>query len=234
MGIKNRIYIHRHNILANIGWNAGLIQPFPDEVMKRLENCYYYGTPMNVFLASGADLSQEKCYDRSYGITMAFDKFNLIRGDLMNYAKTSPRQEHDPNFGHGWMESDGWVYDTTFNIRVKKWFYKIWLGAKESARYSQEELFQDEDYMKLKNTTKEDVEGDCGLMGLSAWLTDEILKKMKEDEELQSSNSKIPQEKSFHSKRAENLSHLIVKTPKIDFNEYSARQTKRLQEVHIK
>ena len=50
---------------------------------------------------------------------MCFDKCNLIRGALTEYGKAK-RNPDDPDFGHGWVEDDKYVYDTTFLKRFDK------------------------------------------------------------------------------------------------------------------
>ncbi|MCL2860256.1 MAG: hypothetical protein FWF46_06880 [Oscillospiraceae bacterium] len=219
MTVKSKAYEFRHKILRDIGLKNELIQRIPKEIMEKLENCYYYGTPMNVFLE--ANLSEGKCYDRSYGLTMAFDKFNLVRGYLMKFAKTFPNPKHDKNFGHGWVESEGWCYDTTFNIRVKSWFYKFWLGAKESERYSEKELFEDEEYMKLRKTTKSDIENDYGLEAFNAYLCKTVLQLYKKESQIKTENST----------RTEMLERLICQLPNIDMEEIDRRVNVNLQEI---
>ena len=173
MKLSQLYYNNRYNKLLKFGEKHGLITDFPEEMWKKLENCYYCGTPMSVLLSNNFNL--HKCHDRAYGLTMAFDKCTLVHGSLIKFGKIYTI-EYDPDFEHSWVEDDKYVYDTTFIKRYNKKFYYFLYGAKPEKKVSSEELNKDDYYIKMKTTTKEDIENGYDISTTNAWLAMEVLK----------------------------------------------------------
>ena len=187
----------------------GLIQDFPPELMEESKKHYYCGNSLYVFLHEG--LSLGKCYDRSYALTMCFDKCNLIRGALVEYGKAK-RDPEDPDFEHGWVEDDKYVYDTTFLKRFdKKYYYKLFKPRTDRV-ISSDELNEDREYRKMKATTREDIENSIGLDATNAWLMRVVL-----------------EEKEKHSGR--DLSYLKAEVPNINIDEVNRKADEKLKET---
>ena len=202
----------RIKLLSKKGEKEHLIEDFPKELWDKLENCYYCGNPVSVLLSCNYNLG--KCYDRSYALTMAFEDFKLVRGNLTRFGIVQ-QLEHDPNFVHGWVEDDKYVYDTTFLKRYDKDFYYSLYGAEAENVISSEELKNDEYYMKMKATTKYDIEDSLGLDTLNAILMNKIL-RLKEEKE------------------KSDLSKLKKQMPQVDLEEYNRRQEDMLKEMMAK
>ena len=207
MKISHFLEVHRLNQLWCFGILTNKIQDFPEDLWKKIDEHYYCGNPLSVLLQNGFNL--RKCYDRSYALTMAFDRCDLVRGSLPRYGKIK-RNIDDPDFDHGWVEDEKYVYDTTFMKKFDKKFYYKLFGTKVSNVISSEELNNDEYYKKMKSTTKEDIENSIGLDAFNAWLMNEVLKT---------------QEKSQKT----NLDYLKCKVPKIDMDEIQRKQDEILK-----
>lgn len=199
----------KFNILWNIGKNFHLIEDYPKELWEEIKKHYYYGTPLFVLLQEGFNIG--KCYDRSYALTMAFKNCKLIRGSLPKYGEIH-NIEYDPDFGHGWVEDNKYVYDTTFMKRFNKKFYYHLFQAQADTIISSDELNNDENYKKMKATTKKDIENSIGLDAMNAWLLDEILK----------------QQENINKK---DLSYLKCEIPKTNMKEIEIKQNKRLKDM---
>lgn len=197
----------RFELLYKLGTQLGLIDEYPEELLKKTENNYYYGTPVSVLLTNGLNL--KKCHDRAYALTMAFDECRLIRGFLPKYGKIG-NISYDPDFEHSWVEDDKYVYDTTFLKRFNKRFYHYLFGAREDVVISSEELNNNEEYKKMKATTRDDIENSVGLEAINAFMLNSIL---EQKEKLS----------------GENLSHLKCQVPQIDMTEFAEKQKQALQ-----
>lgn len=208
MQITRILEIFRFNKLWDFGSITKKIEDFPDELWNKIEKHYYCGNPLSVLLQNG--FNDGKCYDRSYALTMVFDKCNLVRGTLPRFGKIKGIS-YDPDFGHGWVEDEKYVYDTTLLKRINKEYYYKMFGAKVDLIISSEELNQNENYRKMKNTTKEDIENSIGIDAVNAWLMKAVLEN---------------QEKST----GKDLSYLKCKVPQINMDEIEKKQDKFLRE----
>lgn len=191
------------------GVKKGLIQDFPPELIEESKKHYYCGNPLYVFLHEG--LSLGKCYDRSYALTMCFDKCNLVRGALTEYGKAK-RNPDDPDFGHGWVEDDKYVYDTTFLKRFDKKFYYKLFKVRVDTVVSSDELNKDEEYFKMKNTTREDIENSIGLEATNAWLMKVVLEEREKNS-------------------GKDLSYLKAEVPDIDIDEVNKKIDDKCREM---
>lgn len=206
---KSKFEFHRLEILWNLGEKLHMIEDYPEKLWKEINKHYYCGTPLNVLLQEGFNIG--KCYDRSYALTMAFEKCNLVRGLLPRYGKLE-NTSYDQFFNHGWVEDDKYVYDTTFMKRFNKKFYYYLFGAKAEKIISSDELNKDDYYQNMKNTTKEDIENSIGIDASNAWLVNKIL----EQREVMTGRD---------------LSYLRCNVPKIDLEEINRKQDKRIREM---
>lgn len=202
MKISQFLRIIRFNILYRFGYLTKKIEDFPSELWEKIDKYYYCGTPVSVLFQNGFNIG--KCFDRSYALTMAFDKCDLVRGALVKYGEIKEDKD-DPEFVHGWVEDEKYVYDTTFMKRFDKKFYYKLFGTKVNFIISSDELNNSDDYKKMKSTTKEEIENSIGLDSLNAWLMNEVLKT---------------QEK----KQKRDLSYLKCKVPNIDMEKVKNRQ----------
>ena len=142
---------------------------------------------------------------------MCFDKCNLVRGALVEYGKAK-RDSGDPDFEHGWVEDDKYVYDTTFLKRFDKKFYYKLFKARVDTVVSSDELNKNEEYLKMKNTTREDIENSIGLEATNAWLMKEVL-------ELKEKNT------------GKDLSHLKAEVPNVDMDEVNKKIDEKCREM---
>lgn len=212
----------RYAMLRGWGRYLGLIRPIPKKILKRLEsqensfNGFFVRCGLvldKLYPNLGSGFNVNHCHDRAMQLTMAFDEFNLVTGDLTEYARTSSGlDDEDKGFEHSWVESKGWCYDTTFNIRARSWFYKSLFGAVEHVRSNEKEMFQKSWYMEMRNRTNKDVESDTDLNAGNAILLKYLLETALKDERAQR-----------HRRRAQQLQHLIDVAPNVDKGAYLTR-----------
>ena len=113
---------------------AGTIRPFDDEFYSSIEGKYYNGLPIYYYLLR---MSMGKCYDASAILGLALGDCEICRGNL----KKAPT-ECGNEFGHGWVEKDGMVYDTTWQIITDKHTYYKLFGASRVWKKDSKEFFE--------------------------------------------------------------------------------------------
>ena len=145
--LKNKLYSIKYNYLLKSGASKGLIQPFEPQLLKRLKNIYYGSVPISVFIGN-RDFCNGKCYDRSMLISMGMDDFLLMRGKV----KSLEIQYGKEKSGHGWVESNGWVYDTSMGFKVEKNLYYKLEQPTDIESYTKEDCLKDEAYMEILNS----------------------------------------------------------------------------------
>ena len=114
---------------------AGKIRPFDEEFYSKLDGMYYNGIPVYYYLMR---MNMGKCYDCSALLGLALGDCKICRGNL-NKAPT--RSGND--FGHGWVEKDGLVYDTTWQIITDKHTYYRLFGASGVSVRDSKQFFED-------------------------------------------------------------------------------------------
>lgn len=206
MKLKQIYNERRIQKLIDIGIKLGLIEQYPKELMERLSQHFYCGTPVSVLLTNNLNLN--KCHDRAYALTMGFDDCRYVTGWLPRLGKVY-NDPNDPHFEHSWVEDGNYVYDTTLVARVNKRFYRFIFGAKADKITTSEELNQDEVYQIMKRTTKEDIENHGGIEALNAFILMDIL-KLKEEA------------------TGKNLDYLKCQVPEINMEEFKKRQEEKL------
>lgn len=114
---------------------AGIIRPFDDEFYSSIEGKYFNGIPVYYYLIR---MNMGKCYDCSAILGLALGDCKICRGNL-NKAPTDVGND----FGHGWVEKDGLVYDTTWQIITdKRTYYKLF-GASHVLARDSKQFFED-------------------------------------------------------------------------------------------
>ncbi len=114
----------------------GIIKPFDEKFYEQFENMYYLGLPVYYYLQR---MNMGKCYDASAVLGFAFGKDCYIcRGELNNIAKCLKEP-----FGHGWVEKDGYVYDTTWQIICPTQTYYKLFGTGCYDKQSHTKFFED-------------------------------------------------------------------------------------------
>lgn len=206
---ENKYEFHRLEMLWNIGEKLHLIEDYPENLWERINKYYYCGCPLSVLLKE--NFNQGKCYDRSYALTMAFNKCDLVRGSLPRYGKLK-NTSYDHVFDHSWVEVENYVYDTTFMKKFNKKYYYFLFGAKVNEKVSSKELNNNEEYQKMKSTNKDDIENSLGTDALNAWLLDKVLDQKEQT-------------------TGRDLSYLRCEVPKIDIDEHYYKQQKRIKEL---
>ena len=126
----------KFNKQLNDGIKNGTIKKFDDEFYSKLEGMYFGGIPVYYYLRR---MNMKKCYDTSAILALALGKDSKVcRGNL----KVQQIVEETPFFGHGWVEKDGLVNDTTWQIICPKSDYYKLMGVQKPIAINQEEFFK--------------------------------------------------------------------------------------------
>ena len=129
---------YKHNML-NFGLaekkKAGIIRPFDEEFFNSIEGKYFNGIPVYYYLIR---MNMGKCYDCSAILGLALGDCKICRGNL----RKAPTDKGN-DFGHGWVEKDGLVYDTTWQIITDKHTYYKLFGASKVWAREDKQFFED-------------------------------------------------------------------------------------------
>ena len=113
---------------------SGQIKAFDDEFYAGIQGKYYNGLPVYYYMLR---MSMGKCYDASAILGLALGDCKICRGNL----RKAPT-EWGNQFGHGWVEKDGLVYDTTWQIITDKHTYYKLFGASGVCARDSKEFFE--------------------------------------------------------------------------------------------
>lgn len=114
---------------------SGKIRPFDEEFYSTLKGMYYNGIPVYYYLMR---MNMGKCYDCSAILGLALGDCKICRGNLRKAPTRSGNK-----FGHGWVEKDGLVYDTTWQIITDKLTYYKLFGASHVCAREDKQFFED-------------------------------------------------------------------------------------------
>lgn len=133
------------NYICNKAIKKGKAQSFSDEFYSKLKT-EFAGINCGEILKTAN--TNGKCYFYSLLLAKALEGGTLIVGKL-NALNSNIRNEYIDEFGHGWVEKDGLVYDTTSKqIFNKDWYYKKF-NAEVKQSYLSEELNNPDLFFKL-------------------------------------------------------------------------------------
>ena len=154
--IKKYLYEKKLDLLYSEGIVNKEILPFEEELFERLNNVFINGIPITLFLKYDRPLpyiQPGQCYDRSLLLTMGMDEAILVRGNNTDLAL----RYGEEGAGHGWVEKDGWVYDTSLMKKIKKErYYEMYLPY--NVHYYKPNEYQcSPDYQEIFSTTIEDL-----------------------------------------------------------------------------
>ncbi len=118
------------------GIKKGTIKQFDAAFYSQFNGKYFAGLPIYHYLQK---MNMRKCYDTSAILALAMDCNCFIsRGELKNLSR-----EINSYFGHGWVEKDGLIYDTTWQIITSKELYYRIFRVKESVKNSADDYFKE-------------------------------------------------------------------------------------------
>ena len=115
--------------------NLGIVKSFDEEFYSSLKGKYFNGIPVYYYLIR---MNMGKCYDCSAILGLALGDCKICRGNL----RKAPTDVGN-NFGHGWVEKDGLVYDTTWQIITDKHTYYKLFGASKVWAREDKQFFED-------------------------------------------------------------------------------------------
>ena len=114
----------------------GEILPFDGSFYAMFDGMYFNGLPIYYYLKK---MSMGKCYDASAILALAMGKNCYVcRGELKTMSKI-----YQECFGHGWVETEDKVYDTTWQIILNKELYYKIFGVELTNKRTQEQFFKD-------------------------------------------------------------------------------------------
>lgn len=122
----------------------GVICEFDRKFYSQFEGMYFNGLPVYYYLSPV--YANGRCYDVSEILALALGDCHICRGEL----KSQKLYWGEDGLGHGWVEKDGYVYDTTWSIYcpvdVYKRVFKAVTTSRECSQSFFENVVDDEDW----------------------------------------------------------------------------------------
>ena len=157
--IKKKIYFSKVDHLMEKGLKEGTIVPFENNIYNDLKNTYIHGLPVSIRIKYlKPNLPPGKCYDRSIYIFLCLDDALLVRGDNKDLELRFGKD----NAGHGWVETEDYVYDPSLIMRFDKDVYYEMFEPTNVKRYTKKEYIEANDnnrklYEDAKTVTPDDL-----------------------------------------------------------------------------
>lgn len=121
-------YYNRLNNTIRMGVKSGVIRKMDTAFYDQFYGLLFNMIPVEFYLKK---MSMGRCYDASVVLAVAFGEESgayIARGNL---KKTGIAFDGTGKFGHGWVEKDGLVYDTTWQIIMPKEEYYDLMGVRK-------------------------------------------------------------------------------------------------------
>ena len=152
--VKSHLYSLRCELLIKQGIAKGLIVPFDEEIYNKLDNIFYDGIPVSLYLKYLGDINEDdgKCFLRSTLLTMGIDNSLLVRGN----HKDLELKYGDAYSNHGWVEKDNYVYDPSYLLRFNKDLYYSIFEVSNLEYYNYSD-YNNDWYQDIINTSLYDI-----------------------------------------------------------------------------
>ncbi len=119
----------------------GKIRKFDNEFYKMIDGKYINGVPAYYFMTPM--WTMRKCFDASAKLASILpDSCYVCRGHLSSLNYASKIDDAGNEFVHGWVEMDGYVYDTTWKYIMKKEDYYSLFKTKDVTKTIKKEFFE--------------------------------------------------------------------------------------------
>lgn len=194
----------------NKNMKNGNICEFDQKFYSQFDGVYFHGLPIYFYFSPL--MANGRCYDVSMVLGLAFGKGCYIcRGDLSSQLGTWGENK----LGHGWVEKDGYVYDTTWKIYCEKGVYeKVFKPVNVRRRESSEFFDECKDISDWTIHDKTWYEQNYSLSNL-------LISQVREIANLELTDSKLEEDKkNFWRKLLQDLpDETKAKREKINFND---------------
>lgn len=127
--LRWKLYCLKLELLYYIGVRCGWINCYEIPLIERLRGINYGGLPASVILLVRR-MCDGNCYDRATLISLGMDKFEIVWGTTQDLSLRYGEEQAD----HCWVERDGWIYDTSWGLRFRKWIYYLMEAPKVRRR----------------------------------------------------------------------------------------------------
>lgn len=129
-----------------------IITPFDDEVMDKLKHTYINGLPVLIFIKYlMAVYGTKRCEYMAY----ALDDIDIVCGNIKKSSTSLERTFQ------GWIEKDGFVYDTVTLMKYDSATYYRTYDPKDIVRYSKDTFLDTQGYREtndeVRRTTLDDL-----------------------------------------------------------------------------
>ena len=142
-----RWYLWKQKTLVLLGVVLGLVCTYERSLIERLRKVYYGGVPASVLLLA-KNMCSGYCYDRATLISKGMDEFEIVWGSIKHLELRYGRKKAD----HCWVESCGWVYDTSWGFKMKRWLYYLLEKPRVRMRKNRAECLQYHYYINLTSS----------------------------------------------------------------------------------
>lgn len=210
---KFRVRVYK--LIYSSAWSLGAytqrIGTYDQALIEKLRFVYYGGMPASIILMV-QPLCKGNCYDRASMLSLGLDKFDLVWGSIMRLRSGpsivangySELEDSD----HCWVESGGWVYDTSHCLKYKKWFYYLIERPIVRRRKDQDWCRSQPYYQEM---LEDSVKIDIGLLPIIVPLIEPHVKKSVYGSRLESEFELFKDRINYHQIRDEFYSDMIAK-----------------------
>lgn len=148
------LFLEWEHLLLKFGTVTGMVSTYEDEVYERLSHFYHSCTPLSIHIRYLKPIVRPgKCYDRSLLLSFAFKNPILVIADVkdleLEYGKEGA--------WHAFIESDGYVYDPTMLLKIKKSLYYMIRRPSNIQVMTKEKLDAMPFIQGIKNTSIDDL-----------------------------------------------------------------------------
>ena len=184
--LRKNLYFRALKIKMQQGLNNGTIVPFEQDLYDRLDNIYFCGATLSIWLKYLKPTygMPGQCEDRSLFIAAGLQGATLVRADLKNLELLYGKDDS----WHFFASYNGWIYDPSSLYRFREDVYYDLFRPSNVQRFESEDYKNSYSYLSITDTTLEDLQtfnskkvwfysGLKGVMAIAALSQDENFKQ---------------------------------------------------------
>lgn len=154
--LRKNLYFSALRIKIQRGLNNGTIVPFEQDLYDRLDNIYFCGATLSIWLKYLQPMygMPGECEDRSLYIAAGLPNATIVKADLKNmeykYGKSGS--------WHFFVLSDGWIYDSFYLYKFRKDVYFDIFKPRNVQNFESDEYKKSISYQEITGTSLEDLQ----------------------------------------------------------------------------
>ncbi len=154
--LRKNLYFRALKIKMQQGLNNGTIVPFEQDLYDRLDNIYFCGATLSIWLKYLKPTCgmPGQCEDRSLFIAAGLQDATLVRANLKNLELLHGKDDS----WHFFVSYNGWIYDPSSLYRFREDVYYDLFRPSNVQRFESEDYKNSYSYLSITNTTLEDLQ----------------------------------------------------------------------------